>query len=353
VPRIHASISLALAALACAGVPCAFADPVRLELRIVPQSGVPGVLCVYDDPPTPLGTADPPREAWASPNIARRFEVQYRLIDTDASDGVSPAGLQSATLNILAASSTAGLWGRALLSISEGQPDAAAASTPPEPIDCSGLPIQPALRPRGLHQPFRTLLTGADPSEDTDNGAFSPAGLSTIAATAAGPPHQQAGAWFGLYTFEFTPSATFTGSLTITAASAPSLGAAYRWYDTLGVIHPVAPASPPTSATITVRVPASAVACCTRGRCTIALTPSACFASAGFVAAGNTCGPTPQSTCCFADFNRDGVLGVQDLFDFLIAYQRGSLTADVNGSGMLTIQDVFDYLAAYFLGCDS
>ena len=29
---------------------------VRLELRIVPQSGVPGVLCVYDDPPTPLGS---------------------------------------------------------------------------------------------------------------------------------------------------------------------------------------------------------------------------------------------------------------------------------------------------------
>lgn len=328
-------------------VASALGQSARLELRIVPQSGVPGLLCVYDDPPTPLGSFDPPREAWVSPNIAKRFEVQYRLVDIDVGDDLVPRGLRSVSIDIATAAASAGLWGRGLLSVGEGEPGVDSGS-PPDAVDCSGLPIAPVLRKRGLHQPYRGALSGADPSEDADNGAFQPQGLTAITALTIGPPGQAPGAWFGLYTFEFTPASTFAGSLTITAALAASPSTTFQWYDSLGVIHTATSAA---AAIITVRAPATPVACCSRGRCAIGLSPSACFASAGFIASGSVCGPTPTSTCCFGDFNRDGVVGVQDVFDFIIAYLRGSLLADVNGSGTLTVQDVFDFLGAYFGGC--
>jgi hypothetical protein len=54
---------------------------------------------------------------------------------------------------------------------------------------------------------------------------------------------------------------------------------------------------------------------------------------------------------CFADFNGDGAVSVQDIFDFLAAYFSNDSLADFNHSGSVTVQDIFDYLAAYFEGC--
>jgi len=54
---------------------------------------------------------------------------------------------------------------------------------------------------------------------------------------------------------------------------------------------------------------------------------------------------------CFADFNGDGNVSVQDIFDFLAAYFSNDPFADFNRSGTVTVQDIFDYLAAYFAGC--
>jgi len=54
---------------------------------------------------------------------------------------------------------------------------------------------------------------------------------------------------------------------------------------------------------------------------------------------------------CGADFNDDGAVTIQDLFDFLAAYFQGSPDADFNASGEITVQDVFDYLTAYFTAC--
>ncbi len=54
---------------------------------------------------------------------------------------------------------------------------------------------------------------------------------------------------------------------------------------------------------------------------------------------------------CPADFNTDGQLSVQDIFDFLAAYFGNNSRADFNLSGSLGVQDIFDYLAAYFAGC--
>lgn len=54
---------------------------------------------------------------------------------------------------------------------------------------------------------------------------------------------------------------------------------------------------------------------------------------------------------CAADFNEDGSLSIQDMFDFLAAYSSRSLTADMNHNDSVTVQDLFDYLRIYQQGC--
>lgn len=54
---------------------------------------------------------------------------------------------------------------------------------------------------------------------------------------------------------------------------------------------------------------------------------------------------------CIADFNRDGTVSLQDLFDFISAYFEGRPAADVNGSSSVTLQDIFDFLSVWFAGC--
>ena len=54
---------------------------------------------------------------------------------------------------------------------------------------------------------------------------------------------------------------------------------------------------------------------------------------------------------CAADFNGDGSLSVQDIFDFLGAWFAGTASADFNGMGGLSVQDIFDFLGAWFGGC--
>jgi hypothetical protein len=49
-----------------------------------------------------------------------------------------------------------------------------------------------------------------------------------------------------------------------------------------------------------------------------------------------------------ADFNADGVVNSQDLFDFLVAFFGGD--ADFNRDGTTNSQDFFDYLVAFFRG---
>jgi hypothetical protein len=58
--------------------------------------------------------------------------------------------------------------------------------------------------------------------------------------------------------------------------------------------------------------------------------------------------PCPQ---CRADFNHDGHVAVQDIFDFLNAWFAGSPAANFNGVNGLEVQDIFDFLNAWFVGC--
>ncbi|HVU63436.1 MAG TPA: GC-type dockerin domain-anchored protein [Phycisphaerales bacterium] len=54
---------------------------------------------------------------------------------------------------------------------------------------------------------------------------------------------------------------------------------------------------------------------------------------------------------CRVDFNHDGHVAVQDIFDFLNAWFAGSPSADFNGVNGLEVQDIFDFLNAWFAGC--
>jgi hypothetical protein len=49
-----------------------------------------------------------------------------------------------------------------------------------------------------------------------------------------------------------------------------------------------------------------------------------------------------------ADFNGDGSVNSQDLFDFLAAFFAGD--ADFNGDGVTNSQDFFDFLTVFFAG---
>ena len=54
---------------------------------------------------------------------------------------------------------------------------------------------------------------------------------------------------------------------------------------------------------------------------------------------------------CTADWNANGLVSNQDIFDFLAAYFAGVPSADVNSSGTITTQDIFEMLADFFGGC--
>lgn len=59
---------------------------------------------------------------------------------------------------------------------------------------------------------------------------------------------------------------------------------------------------------------------------------------------------------CPADFNCSGTgsgdgITTQDIFDFLAALFAGDLHADINRDGLLSVGDLFEFLTAYFGGC--
>ena len=72
-----------------------------------------------------------------------------------------------------------------------------------------------------------------------------------------------------------------------------------------------------------------------------------------FVVGGNSAATIAFASIpgCAADFNEDGTLSVQDIFDFLNAWFAGNLSSDYDGSGVLSVQDIFDFLNGWFAGC--
>lgn len=87
------------------------------------------------------------------------------------------------------------------------------------------------------------------------------------------------------------------------------------------------------------------------GTYTLNVTASENFLRVGTNLGSRTAAVNFTFTICRADFNLNGTVTVQDLFDFLGAYFAQDTRADFNPSGAISVQDIFDYLAAYFLGC--
>lgn len=54
---------------------------------------------------------------------------------------------------------------------------------------------------------------------------------------------------------------------------------------------------------------------------------------------------------CRADFNANGTVTVQDMFDFLALWFNGDFGADVNHSDAVNVGDIFEFMAAYFTPC--
>lgn len=93
-------------------------------------------------------------------------------------------------------------------------------------------------------------------------------------------------------------------------------------------------------------------ACCVGASCVLA-TPDECEGpGAAWQGANTACGAAGNpTTCCPANFNAQGGVTVQDIFDFLAAWFAQSPAADFNHDATVSIQDLFDFLGAYFTGC--
>lgn len=70
----------------------------------------------------------------------------------------------------------------------------------------------------------------------------------------------------------------------------------------------------------------------------------------------SACGVSTSGPCvlaaCRADFNDDGTVGVQDIFDFLYYWFQGDPLADFTQNGIVSLDDLFAFLAAWFAGCN-
>jgi hypothetical protein len=93
-------------------------------------------------------------------------------------------------------------------------------------------------------------------------------------------------------------------------------------------------------------------ACCAGATCAVRTAAACAGAHTRFAGLGVACNPPTElrTPCCVADFNQDGVLNTQDIFDYLNGWFASDSATDFGGDG-ISVQDIFDYLNAYFTGC--
>lgn len=288
----------------------AAAQPVRLEFRLIPQTGTP-------TNPSGTGVVDLPETTPSTPMIksgsarTQRYELQYRVLDLDPFDSqFVPAGLAEARVNLSISSQTAGRFDRALLSRFEriiNRP-----WTPPSSPDLSGLPTNVAPSSRGLHSPYRGGMSDQNNNELPANGIIfvDRMEIEPLAISQSDQGNVNVGAdnawWYGLYSFTFRAHNEFSGAVTITATtfSEPQSATRFRWFN-------------------------DGLAIAVQSEVVVPATTHLLIES-----------------FCLADFNQSGAASVQDVLDFLTAYFLNDQDADVNESGAVSNQDIFEFLAA-------
>lgn len=94
-------------------------------------------------------------------------------------------------------------------------------------------------------------------------------------------------------------------------------------------------------------------ACCIGATCQLLRGSECTEAGRQFHGPDTVCNPPGElvTPCCRADFNHNGMVSVQDIFDYLVAYFSNDIGADTDDSMVVELQDLFDFLAAYFAGC--
>jgi hypothetical protein len=179
-----------------------------------------------------------------------------------------------------------------------------------------------------------------------------------------------------VFTMEVAPDGVLLVGGDFVSAGGAASGYLARWADCVGsccqtdgscTLAAGSPTALCASGTLTVGgsctpnvCPSGATGVCCRGATCNATVPQAsCTGSGGigatFVSMASVCngGGSTTTPCCYPDFNKNGSLQVQDIFDFLNAWFAGSQYAKVGGdgvSGTLAVADIFDFLNAWFAG---
>jgi hypothetical protein len=207
--------------------------PAMLRLRIVPVEvtsssplnlAYPGGTSHQDVLPTQSGD-----------QRARRFEVQYQIIDLDSTDIEYPSSLSTTQFDIQATVRGGAVplqFERARLT--RGQTRLGGLGTAVFPVgatDTSGNPTGSLANATGLHMTFRSGVVPSSQNDRPANGTPSEAGILGVApwSLAAHDQDQETfpGGWFGLYSFVVTagsPTADSVVTLALAIYPNPSDG---------------------------------------------------------------------------------------------------------------------------------
>jgi hypothetical protein len=166
------------------------------------------------------------------------------------------------------------------------------------------------------------------------------------------------------------------GSCTPNACVQPQVGTCCLPDGSCGIANPGDPlgtnTATCTTGTLTVNgtctpntcPPPAAGVCCRGASCSTSFADqAACLAAApalqpgashAFVTSSSTCNSGSSTTpCCYANYNHNATLEVQDIFDFLNDWFAGKKIAIPGGdgdTGALAVQNIFDFLNSWFAG---
>lgn len=261
-----------LSALVVAALAGTATAQVRLELRLVRQTGTPA----NPGSANPVVDVDVNSSVTTTSGSVLRFEVQYRILnlvkDADFDgiddDGILPDGLSAATLNVSSINGT-GTFNHAQLSRFE---HSLAGVTPPASPDISGVGTAPASGRRGLHNPYRGGLADANDNSLPSNGVFLPGTFQftpvAISNTHQGNPQFDPGpnagdinsnfdeSWYGLYSFNFTVGASNT-TLNVGAVADLDTGNRFGYFNDSSAVPLSSPNAGTASYQIIVPAPGS------------------------------------------------------------------------------------------------